>query len=385
MKRVFCVVMAVLLCVALTACGDPTPKEITEQTLKVAIICAGDSQVETSQATAYAQQLQNAAQMVQLQSGQYAICDGISPNNAALAEEAIRDCIEDGFGVVCGTAAGYAPAMKKLAAEYPRVTFVQVGEADETLPNYYAYQVKTYEAAYFCGLVAGFHTQSGKLGMIVSETESVEAHQMANAFLLGVQVKKPDATLLVQKAFAEEENRVAANNLYLEGCDGILVTTDSAEALSFLGEGGIRTYVVYGQPEMKDTVGYAVTVTHQNQLGDTLQAVLSKQKPYYNNMYVGYADGFLQCQSGFDGGGSNDAVSVPAEVQKLLRKGTWDVFSGVKLAWDGMAYMFAETPAAIRDADGNVRIAAGAGIPTAETLNGMNWWMQGVSVLQSEQ
>lgn len=386
MKRIFCFFMAALLLVSFTACGDPTPEEINEKTLKVVMLCSGDAEVKTSQAAAYAAQLKAAAEMVQVKDAQYELCDGIAPNNPALIEDAVLTYIKDGYSVVCGTSAGYASAMKKLAKAYPRVTFVQVGEADETLPNYYAYNLKTYEGAYLCGLTAGFFTENDTLGMLVSETESVEVHQMANAFLLGARVKSPEATLKLAVAANEEESRTAAYALSLEGCDGVLVTNDSPAAIDFLREGETRVYTVYGQPEMDEWVTYAVTVTHQNQLGDTLQAVLSADKPYYNGMYVGFADGFLECHNGFDKEGvAGDAFLVPSEAQTLLRKVKWDVFSGIKLAWDGSAFAFAETPAAVRDADGNVRIPAGAGIPTKDTLAGMNWWMQGVSVLQSAQ
>jgi len=139
-------------------------------------------------------------------------------------------------------------------------------------------------------------------------------------------------------------------------------------------------------------------------VGDTLQAILSKDTPYYNDMYVGYAEGFLQCEAGIeetvrqnpeelvqqeDETGAaetvaGDAFLVPSEVQKLLFKGKWDVFSGVTLAWDGVAFAFAETPAAVKDAEGTVRIPAGAGLPTKETLSGMNWFMQGVTVYDGE-
>ena len=79
------------------------------------------------------------------------------------------------------------------------------------------------------------------------------------------------------------------------------------------------------------------------------------------------------------------AYMLSDAAKTYLKKGEWNVFAGVKLAWDGTVNMFAESPAAVKDTEGTVRIPAGAGTPTAETLNGMDWWMQGITVLNTEQ
>lgn len=379
MKRIFYILLAICFCISLTACGDPTPQEINDETVKMVLICEGDADEETSQAAAYATQLQAASTMMGLKEEQYVVHDGIADANSALVEGVIVAYIKDGYSIVFGTEAGYAPAMKKLAAEYPRVTFVQVGDADETLPNYYAYQVKTYEGAYLCGLVAGRFSENGKLGMIAADLAAPETHQMANAFLLGAQVRKPNATLIVASS-TSGDYRSAVSKLSQNECEGVLVTVDSKDVVDLVKRSSMRAYTVAGQTDT-EKITYHVTVQHRSQLMDTFQAVLSKEKPYYNNLRVGYTDGFLQGETGYEENGA-DVYVIPDAAKAFLSKGQWDVFAGVKLAWDGTVGVFAETPAAIKDTEGTVRIPAGAGIPANDTLNGMDWWMQGVTVLQ---
>ncbi len=377
MKRFFCVLFAVILCISLAACGSPTPKEINEKTVKIVVVCEGDEQEETSQAAVYAAELEAVASAMGIEEEQLTVCDGISAADSAFAEAAIRSYIKEGYSIVFGTLPGYAVATKKLAAEFPRVTFIQVGDADASLPNFYAYRLKMYEGAFLCGLAAGKTAAGDMFGMVASSIDSIETHQMANAFLLGARVGKPQATLKVAQGDVTTY-ATAISALQQQGCEGLLMTIDSEDAIDFAESADLRIYTVFGRPDT-DIVDFSVTVHHRNQLGDTVQAVLSHVTPYYNNIQVGYADGFLQCVQGFDEEG-NDVTALVRALQAVLSKGTWDVFSGVKLAWDATVQAFAPTPAAIKDTDGTVRIAAGAGLPTAETLNGMDWWMEGVSV-----
>ncbi len=377
MKRIFCIWLAICFCISLTACGDTTPTEINEKNLKAVVICAGDAAQETSQAAVFAQELQTTAQMLGLQEEQVAVCGGIAANDKKAVEEAVRTYIKDGYSVIFGAEEGYAPIVKKLAAKFPRVTFAQIGDADETLPNFYAYRLKAYEGAYICGLVAAKFAENDTLGMLASDVNSAASRQMANAFLLGARVIRPTATLLVAQADTATY-RVAVAALDERQCSGVFMPMDFKAAIDLASRSGLRVYTMFGKPDT-ETVLYSVTPRHRNQLVDTIQAVLSKTQPYYNNMQLGYADGFLQGTAGVEEGLS-DVDMLPAAAQKVLVRKNWDVFSGVSLVWDGTVNAFAQTPTAVTDAQGNVRIPAGAGMPSAETLRNMDWWIEGISL-----
>ncbi len=378
MKRFFCVLLAICFCVSLTACSDPTPPEINKKNLKILLVCEGEVAQETSQAAIYASELQEVAQSFGIDTQRIMISDGITAANVAFVESVMRSYIKDGYRVVFGVEEGYAEATKKLAAEFPYVTFIQVGEADASLPNFFAYQVKGYEGAYLCGLVAGELSEGGNLGMIAANTNSAQTRQMANAFLLGARVRKPQATLVVTAANISTY-RTVVTALEEQDCEGVLVTNDCADTVDFAKNAGMRVYTALG-PYDDEMVTFNVAAQHRNQWTDTLQALLFNATPYYNDMRVGYAEGFLQCRRGFEQETDTVYTFLVKAAQTMLIKGTWDVFSGVSLTWDSIVQAFAETPTALKDTSGTIRIAAGAGVPTTETLRGMDWWLEGITV-----
>lgn len=46
MKQIFGILLTICFCISLTACGDPTPQEINDETVKMVLICEGDAHEE---------------------------------------------------------------------------------------------------------------------------------------------------------------------------------------------------------------------------------------------------------------------------------------------------------------------------------------------------
>ena len=70
-----------------------------------------------------------------------------------------------------------------------------------------------------------------------------------------------------------------------------------------------------------------------------------------------------------------------ALVEDLIKEGSWDVFSGVKLSFnqDGDTYTVVKTDADLVDIDGNVIVKAGEGSVEDAVIKGsMNYYVQGV-------
>lgn len=387
MKRIFCILIAALLCLSMAACktvGDPTPAEINEKTLKVGIICATDEKTAGSEAAAYREQLFVACRNTGLLDDQMMVKSNVSVVNSALAEEAIEECVRAGCAIVFGTAPGFETALKNKAAQYPRVTFVGLGNADATLPNYYAVQLKLYEGAYFCGLVAGVTTETNKLGLLAQNADSVETRQIANAFLLGARVANPDATVEIAatdvvSSDSREQNAVL--NLKSAQCDVVLVALHSATAVKNVTDNRLMALSLSTRPVGENEYFlYSATPRLTDWFVDTIFGVLDKTKPYYNDMSVGYADGFIDWQAGSVTEWKGDAQLIPSKVQTYMNKNGWDPFSGVALTYS-LGELTA-APAAVKDAAGEQKIAPSAGAPSRETLDGMNWLAEGVSVLK---
>lgn len=388
MKRVLSLLLIAVLCLSMTACGfgDPTPEEINFETLKVGVICTTDEEDDATEAAAYTEQILTAVKGVGLEKDQVIVYTDVSTTNSALAEEAIEECIREGCAVIFGTSTGFETAMKAKAAAYPRVTFVGLGSADSTLSNYFAFRIKMYEGAYLSGLIAGIQSKEGKLGMIApAGATDAETCQIANAFLLGARVEKPAATLtLISTGAAQSESKedAAVKTLQDAGCDMVLIATKGSAARTAAVDADMKVFTLSTMPDANTTaLLYSVMPRLTDMFVDTMQMVLSDEAPYFNDMYVGYADGFLQCQAGSstsEDENVGDTYVLPGAVQRLMVTGNWDVFSGEALDWE--LGELTKKPAAVKDAEGNEKIAASTGVPTKDTLDGMTWLAEGITV-----
>lgn len=384
MKRIIALLFAVCLCLGLTACGDPIPAELTLKNLKIAVICSGVEEEDYSAAAAILDQLESAGTSTGLKKNQLTFYSEVSINNIALAEEAIEECVLEGNALIFSTNEQYAPAMKRMAEKYPRVTFIGLGDADPSLKNYFAFHIKMYEGAYLCGLTAGMQSEKGKLGLLVSTPETdPETCQIANAFLLGAQVINKKATLDVYcinttKSDAAAESAIQA--LHNNGCDTVLIAAESAKALETAQKNNMHITTLFLDAAQKHgSVTYAAIPRFTDVFVDGIQAVLTENgTPYFNDGYYGCGDSVLSCSSGSfaDKEISGDIYLLPDTALSALFKADQDVFSGVQGKWKNG--VFTTSPAAITDANGNEKIAAGAGKPTKETLDGMTWLIEGI-------
>lgn len=122
------------------------------------------------------------------------------PETTAVAES-MRSMIDiDGAKLIFPTSFGYFdPHMLKMAAEYPDVQFFhaaglyQEGVHPKNVGSYFGY---IDEAQYVAGVVAGFTTQSNKLGFIAAKPIP-QVLRNINSFTLGAKSVNPDITTQV--------------------------------------------------------------------------------------------------------------------------------------------------------------------------------------------
>lgn len=385
MKRLVAFLLCIILCLSMAACRqqpDPTPVETNEETLKVGIICTSDPADPYSEAAAYTAQLKEALGYMGVEETALVVHHSVSTSNSALAQEAIEACVQEGCAVIFGTSEGYAQAMQTKAQAYPRVTFVGLGTPVSSIPNYFAVRLKMYAGAYLCGIVAAFRSESGKLGLIASaDTTNAETCQIANAFLLGAQLQNPDATLTVVAAATQADEAAAVEKLKTAGCDAALVSNAISTTAELVQMNGMIPLTLYTTQAQKDNfAAYSASPYLINLFADTLQCVLAAETPYYNNRYLGMADGFMQTYTGFFGEREpeGDIEVLPDAVRRQMMSGKFDPFSGQTLHWE-LGELTA-TPTALKDAAGAEKIAAGAGTPTGAVLFGMTWLIAGITV-----
>lgn len=127
-------------------------------------------------------------------------------------EGAIRDLFFEGCDMIFGTSYGYGEVMKKMAAENPKIQFVQATCSDANvqpvLANYHNCMGRIYQGRYVAGLVAGMKLreliEQDKLTPAEAKIGYVAAFPYAEvisgytAFLLGVRSVVPEAVMVVR-------------------------------------------------------------------------------------------------------------------------------------------------------------------------------------------
>lgn len=387
MKKVLAIAVAVALCLCLTACKQPAaPQNTPAETLKIGVLCTSDAETVGSEAAAVKAQLQDAVERVGLQAGSGFLCDEISLINPNFTVQAVEDCIAAGCTLVVGTQAAFTPTLKQKAAQYPSVTFIGVGEKDDTLTNFFTFEMRLFEGAFLAGIVAGACSAADTIGCVVPFADENETCLLLNAFLLGARVHNPQATLSV-KATGSAQNTAqetaAVKALQNEGCDLLCITTRGDGAFKAADAAQMKAVTVYTAPE--DANGrllFSVMPRFTEVLVDALQTAKSDTPPFFHDTTVGYTEGFLDCtftDSAHQHAGN--PYSVYDAAQRLLLEDAFSVFSGYTLQWERGT--LAPLAAAVQDNNGTLRIPAAAAAPTPAFLRQMNWLADGISVTSS--
>jgi len=113
------------------------------------------------------------------------------PDDAAKIKPAAERFIQRGYNVILGSSFGYSDAFKELAAQYPKVAFIDVSGIHHG-PNLGSVYGRSYESQYLCGMVAGAMSKSGHLGFVAAHPLGL-VNWTINAFAMGAQTMKPNA------------------------------------------------------------------------------------------------------------------------------------------------------------------------------------------------
>jgi simple sugar transport system substrate-binding protein len=159
------------------------------------------------------------------------------------AERVFRDLAQKGNKVIFATSFGYMNQMVKVAKAFPNTTFMHA-TGYKTAPNLGVYDVRTYEAAYMLGVVAGKMSKNNKLG-IVASIPIPEVIRNINAFTIGARSVNPAITtraIWVNTWFDPGKEREAALALISQGCDVLMQNTDSPAVVQAAQEKGVLAF-----------------------------------------------------------------------------------------------------------------------------------------------
>ena len=123
------------------------------------------------------------------------------------AEETIAQAIAEGSRLIFTTSPVYHPVSMRMAVEHPEIIILNcsVNTAYQQLRTYY---LRTYEAKFVTGIIAGIMTETKKVGYIADYPVLGTPASIA-AFTLGVKMVNPLATVFLDWSTLENHDPIA--------------------------------------------------------------------------------------------------------------------------------------------------------------------------------
>ncbi len=111
-------------------------------------------------------------------------------------ERVMRQYAEKGNTLVVGESFAVEAAARKVAKDYPKVSFLMGSSGKPQAPNFAVFDNYIQEPAYLSGMIAGGMSKSGKIGM-VGGFPIPEVNRLMNAFMAGARETNPKVEFTV--------------------------------------------------------------------------------------------------------------------------------------------------------------------------------------------
>ena len=404
MKKILALVMAMVMILALAACGGApaannggaTEGEGTAApAIKVGAIYINSKSDTAGYTFAHHNGITTAMKALGMDTDkQLFIVDNV-PEDDQKVKDAVDTLVGQGAEIIFGISFGYINALNEKAAEYTDVIFSHgTGYlANET--NFNNYFGRIYQARYLAGIAAGLKSLelgNNNVGYVAAHTtDYAETASGINGFALGVQAANPNAKVYVKNlnSWADEVNEKAYAEELIKsfGCGVISQHCDSAQPQIAAQNAGVfgcgyNSDMTADAPKAHLTAAiwnwnvYYGTAIKAAQAcnGDASQFVAKMGGGAY---YGGLAEGFVDVSPLTDNCAAGTDKAVEA-VKELIISGEWDVFSGVKLSVDAEGNI-TKTDAPLVDNAGNEIVAAGGPSVEDGVITGtMNYLVAGV-------
>jgi len=426
MKKLFALIMAIVMMLSLVACGqtntpsttpdattpdegtttpDTTPDTTTPDdasgipadasALKVGAIYINSKNDTAGYTYAHHNGITTAMKELGMDvDSQLVIVDEV-PEDKEKVLSAVNTLVGEGANIIFGISFGYIDAMEEAANEYPDVIFSHATGFKSNDTNFNNYFGRAYQARYLSGIAAGLKSlETGKndVGYVAAfGTEYAETASGINGFALGVQAVNPNANIHVKKlgAWADEinESAFAAELISSYNCGVIAQHCDSAQPQIAAENAGVfgcgyNSDMTPDAPKAHLTAAiwnwniyYRTAMEAALACGTADKFVSTMGTPAY---YGGLAEGFVDVSPLSENCAAGTQEIIDA-VKDLIVSGEWDVFSGVKLeiAADGTIN---QVESALMDNAGNEIVPAGGPSVEDGVITGtMNYYVAGVT------
>ena len=357
LKRVIALVLVCVMAFSLllTGCGQSNGK-VNAKDMKVGFIYVGP--VTDG---GWTQAHDNGRKYIEEQLDVETIYKESVPEGAE-AKKSIMELVDKGCKVIFTTSFGFMDPTEEVAKEFPDIKFLHCSgfKTADNMSNYFG---RMYEARYLSGIVAGLKTKNGKIGYVAA-TQIPEVFNGVNAFTLGVQSVRPDATITVRWSntwYDTAKEKEAAVAILDEGCDVMTLHNDSTAVQ------------IEAQDRGASVIGYNLD-TPKAAPNAYMTAPIWNWGPYYVAQVKAAMDGTWKSEA-YMGGLSDGLLSLAPltaiapegakakveEVQKKILDGSFKVFTGP-----------------IVGQDDSVKVKDGEVLPESDIGGTMNWFVKGV-------
>lgn len=280
----------------------------------------------------------------------------------AEAKKSIMQLVDDGCKVIFTTSFGYMDPTEEVAKEHPEVKFLHCSgyKTAENMSNYFG---RMYEARYLSGIVAGLKTKNGKVGYVAA-TQIPEVFNGVNAFTLGVQSIRPDATVTVRWSntwYDTAKEKEAAVAVLDEGCDVITLHNDSTAVQIEAQDRGVSV------------IGYNLDIPTAAPKA-YMTAPIWNWGPYYVAQVKAAMDGTWKSEA-YSGGLSDGLLSLAPLTENAPEGAKEKVEEAQKKILDGSLKVFAGP---IYGQDGSLKVKEGEVVSEADIAGKMDWFVKGV-------
>ena len=394
MKKLLALVLALILCVSLVACGPKQPAG-EKAALKVGAIYINSKNDTAGYTFAHHNGITTAMKELGLNPETDLVIQDEVPEDYEQVCTAIDTLVGEGCDIIFGISFGYIDAMADKAEEYKDVIFSHGTGYKSNDTNFNNYFGRAYQARYLAGIAAGLKSLemgNNNVGYVAAYgTEYAETASGINGFALGVLAANPNANIYVKKlgAWADEVNESAFAKELIESfnCGVISQHCDSAQPQIAAQDAGVFG-CGYNSDMTKDAPKSHLTAAIWNwnvYYRTAMKAAMDCGEASNFNAtmggsayYGGLKEGFVDVSPLTDNCAPGTAKAIET-VKAMMVSGEWDVFTGVKLsiAADGSV---TKADAPLMDNAGNEIVPAGGPSVEDGVITGsMNYYVAGVS------
>lgn len=287
------------------------------------------------------------------------------PEEREACLKAIQSLASEGCRMIFLTSYGYAQYAAEVAGDYPQIKFYANG-SEYTAENMSYCFVRMYQGRYLSGILAGLTTKTNIIGYVAAMPNN-EVNRGINAFALGVRSVNPEAVIRVRftGSWDDPVNEKASVELLASQNADIIAYHQNEETVpqtcEQLGVDFIGYHKMSGA--YSDHLLTAVTCRWRRMYGIVLQDDLRGRSAFVGDHWLGLNEMTITLTKP-SAGADSGAVAAIMKAKARIEAGR-DVFSDT-----------------IYDNNGVLRCGEGEMLSDAVLLNGMDWFAEGVEIVE---